>query len=716
MEYDTSRRSNVPGSVSYLDFFGAGETGAAFLEALPHPVFSQDLRGRLLWANKAFADLIRLPQNALPGRSLAGVFGPAFLSRDKAADDGERVRFNFASRTKQGVAFFTVTKVPVRNSARKVTSLVGMLENVTVQKHLLAESACLRGLMLHLEKVTDTAALVLAEPSRDACRPVFAGENLQTVLGPLGAELKKDATRFFDAVGPDDVEKVRDLFNGKSEAGACEGLVFSLEGEDGNDRFIRARSNKLTCGGVCAHAVLFQNVTAAVESEKARRTAARAVDAAYRKLETVFNCMPVGVMTIDGSSRIIEFNTAMDVVLKRQGIDVSPGGRLEGGDNCLLREFAKVFTRSMVDRRAIQGHVFECLQKGAPSCVLELGASPLLGADDVFMGVVLTAKDLSAYGILKRKMPGVTRFRGIIGQSEVMRKLFLLIEDLTELDATILITGETGTGKELVANALRRGGPRTDKPFVRLNCAALPDTLFESELFGHKRGAFTGALADRAGRVEAAEGGCLFLDEVGDLSPSAQVKLLRFLENKEYERLGEVKTRKANVRILAATNVNLLRKVREGAFRADLYHRLNVFCIDLPPLRDRTEDIPLLAEHFLETLKQKKVPERNIRGLSDSTLKAFAAYEWPGNVRELKHCLERVWVQCPGGVVEVKHLPLYVREAASGLQGGPVATPLPDKERVAEVLAACGGNKSKAASALGLERTKLYRLLRKYAL
>ena len=256
-------------------------------------------------------------------------------------------------------------------------------------------------------------------------------------------------------------------------------------------------------------------------------------------------------------------------------------------------------------------------------------------------------------------------------------------------------------------DALHTGGKRAAKPLVKVNCSALPEHLVESELFGHVRGAFTGANRSALGRIQAAQGGTLFLDEIGELSPSVQVKLLRVLENREFERVGDVRTITADVRIITATNVDLSKKVREGSFREDLFHRLNVVTLCVPPLRDRAADIPALAAWFLKVFCARH--GKTVQGISQDVLDIFRAHHWPGNVRELKNVMESAVVHCPGGAILPEHLP---RQFSSLLSHQ--ATGMPSKEDILAALESSKWKKARAARLLNVERTLFYRLLRKY--
>ncbi len=309
------------------------------------------------------------------------------------------------------------------------------------------------------------------------------------------------------------------------------------------------------------------------------------------------------------------------------------------------------------------------------------------------------------------------RFENIIGKSPPMQDVFALIRRLSASSANVLITGESGTGKELVARALHFHSPRAKKPFVAINCAAIPDTLLESELFGYKRGAFTDARTDHAGLFLEADGGTVFLDEIGDLSLTLQAKLLRVLQEREFRPLGASRPEKVDVRVLSATNRDLSQRMREGVFREDLYYRLNVIEVVLPPLRDRTEDILPLGDHFLQLAAQRT--RKPISGFSESALKILLGYPWPGNVRELENVIERAVALAEQAEIGEPDLPPQLRERKSpDVLSGALLRNLTlaelEREYIYRVLQAEGGNKTRAAQRLGLDRKTLYRKLEEY--
>jgi transcriptional regulator with GAF, ATPase, and Fis domain len=317
----------------------------------------------------------------------------------------------------------------------------------------------------------------------------------------------------------------------------------------------------------------------------------------------------------------------------------------------------------------------------------------------------------------------LTRHRAL-GRSRKWRDVLAQATKVAQADTTVLITGESGTGKEVLARFIHRGSARKDGPFVALNCAALPDTLLEAELFGHEKGAFTGAMASRPGRLEQAAGGVLFLDEVGEMSPAVQAKLLRVLQEREYQRVGGTRTLKADIRVLAATNRDLEAGIARGTFREDLYYRLAVFEIPLPPLRERPEDVLVLADAFLEEIGA--TIGRPAAGVSAEARERLVAHAWPGNVRELHNALERAVILCEGGLISSEHLPFGVASAVK--PATPAAAPAApqakatatlqetEREMIRDALARAGQNKSKAARLLGLTRAQLRSRIDKHGL
>ena len=315
---------------------------------------------------------------------------------------------------------------------------------------------------------------------------------------------------------------------------------------------------------------------------------------------------------------------------------------------------------------------------------------------------------------MRRELAGRYRIGDIVSRSPLMDRVFKMLPAIAASPSTVLILGETGTGKELVARTIHDLGPRREAPFIAVNCGALPDTLLESELFGYKAGAFTGASRDKPGRFALSKGGTLFLDEIGDISPAMQIRLLRVLEERTYEPLGATRTEKVAARILAATHKHLETAMHEGAFREDLYYRINVVRVELPPLRDRREDIPILVEHFIAHFN--RLQQKSITGIGSEALSLLMAHDWPGNIRELENAIERAFILCTDGSIDIPHLP---DELTAGRASGPASTDsrtlhrLIEAQSIQTALEQNNYSRTDAAKALGIHKTTLFRRLKR---
>ncbi|MFH1421679.1 MAG: sigma-54 dependent transcriptional regulator, partial [Planctomycetota bacterium] len=318
----------------------------------------------------------------------------------------------------------------------------------------------------------------------------------------------------------------------------------------------------------------------------------------------------------------------------------------------------------------------------------------------------------------REKLSQKYKFDNIVGSSRVMSEIFQTIKQVAPTNATVLITGESGTGKELIANAIHYNSARNDKPFIKLNCASLSETLLESELFGHEKGAFTGAISRRKGRFEIADNGTLFLDEIGSISLVVQSKLLRVLQEREFERVGGNETIKVDVRLITATNVDLKKAVEEKKFREDLYYRIHVVTLEIPPIRDRKEDIPLLINHFINKFSAEN--NTKIKGITDEALSMLMSYNYPGNVRELENIIESATVMTAGELIDISSLPAGIQqlESVSEYITLPVGSTIADAEKrlITEALRLTLGKKTQAAKMLGIGTRTLYRKIKEYDL
>ncbi|MBJ6723778.1 sigma-54 dependent transcriptional regulator [Geomesophilobacter sediminis] len=427
----------------------------------------------------------------------------------------------------------------------------------------------------------------------------------------------------------------------------------------------------------------------------------------YRShLEGIFRSVNDAIITLDPELRIMELNDAAHNLC---GLgDASRGALLTEAPNGCGRVCIPLVQEVLNSREPAVHFRIGCSRTGCSAKVVTVTITPLLGRQREFQGTVLVVRDDTRMAEIEKERVEVTSFHRLVGKTQPMQHLYRMVEGLSDLPTTVLISGESGTGKELVAHALHHEGVRRDRPFVRVNCAALSENLLESELFGHVKGAFTGAVTDRTGRFQAANGGTIFLDEIGDITPTLQVRLLRVLQEKEFERVGDTRTVKVDVRVIAATNQDLREKVRQGAFREDLYYRLKVVYLTLPTLRQRKEDLPLLVEHFVAKFNREL--KRSVVGVTKEVMDLLTAHPWPGNVRELEHVIEHAFVVAAGETIGLKDLPaeLAVRSGGSG------ARSRHGRDDVVWALEKAGWNKSKAARLLGVDRRTIYRKMEEY--
>ncbi|NIA13215.1 MAG: PAS domain-containing protein [Nitrospiraceae bacterium] len=423
----------------------------------------------------------------------------------------------------------------------------------------------------------------------------------------------------------------------------------------------------------------------------------------------ILDCIADGVFTIGEDWRITTFNQAAERItgvprseaVGQRCCDVFRSSICE--NQCALAETMR--THRPIVNRAI--YIVDVHGERVP---ISISTAILKDAKGNVIGGVETFRDLSMVEELRKELQDKYTFADIIGRSHAMRALFDMLPQLAESDTTALIEGPSGTGKELFARAIHNLSARRDDPFVAINCGALPDTLLESELFGHKAGAFTDARQDKPGRFALAEGGTIFLDEIGDVSPAMQMRLLRVLQERVVEPLGGIAPLPVNVRVIAATNKRLDKLVRKGVFREDLYYRINVVRVALPPLRDRREDIPLLADHFVAKLRLRQ--NKDISGLSEQALACLLDHDYPGNVRELENAIEHAFVLCRGGLIEPAHLP------PTFLSGDGIPRPLRqpgmslrslERVHIEDAIRRSGGNRKAAAKELGINPSTLFR-------
>jgi PAS domain S-box-containing protein len=436
-----------------------------------------------------------------------------------------------------------------------------------------------------------------------------------------------------------------------------------------------------------------------------------------RYAEVMFNSIPHGIFTVDDRCRITQFNRAAEGITgwRREQVLGRACADILRSESCAR---ACMLQDSMGRGEAHRDQETTVLRRDGRPVLVAVSTAALKDAEGRLIGGVEMFRDLSDVAELRRRLHATYTTEDIVTKSAAMRSVRELLPLVARSESTVLIEGEPGTGKELAARAIHNLGPRRKKPFVAINCGAIPDTLVESELFGYVRGAFTDAKRDKPGRFAMAQGGTLLLDEVGDLSPAVQVKLLRVLQEREFTPLGAVEPVKANVRVLAATNRDLAVEVMNRRFRQDLYFRLNIVRINLPPLRARPEDIPLLVEHFIARFNA--LQGRRIEGISTHAMSRLLAFSFPGNVRELENAIEHAFVVCGGGTIETDDLPSHIvgdgvtlaaplAARRGGLEGA-------EAEAVRDALERNGGHRGLAARDLGVSRNTLWRKMKRHGI
>lgn len=447
----------------------------------------------------------------------------------------------------------------------------------------------------------------------------------------------------------------------------------------------------------------------------------------YRQnLETIFRSVQDIIISVDPDLEVVLMNEKARQLAAKGIPELKVGANLQKIDSFFTQACLQDALMVLENQEELPEHRIEFQVPEQGQVVLRISAAPLVPGTINLHGVVFLARDVSRLESLEQRGQR-QHFHRLIGSSQAMQTVYTLIENVGRVDTTVLITGESGTGKELVAEALHAESQRRDMPLVKVDCTAIPESLLESELFGHKKGSFTGADRNREGRILQADGGTLFLDEIGDITSTMQLRLLRFLQEKTFYPVGHDVPLKVDVRVITATNADLKQKVMEGMFREDLYYRLRVIDIMLPPLREREEDLPLLVRHFLDKFNNRL--DKNIAGISDQALAALAEYSWPGNVRELEHVMERACVLCDNTTITTDHLSYEFSEPfhPSGRHHTPgnggdrsydaigfQSDSENEHDRIIRMLVKCSGNKAKAARLMGIDRSTLYRKMRLY--
>jgi len=440
--------------------------------------------------------------------------------------------------------------------------------------------------------------------------------------------------------------------------------------------------------------------------------------------ETIVKTLHDGLLVVDAKGTILNVNPAAETLTGYRAAELV--GRSCRVLNCTGCE---IFNRgkgqdwcSLYARGNVRAKRCTITDKSGRTLFVMKNASVLKDDHGRVVGAIETLTDISEVVRQEQEIVSLRQscrldddFHGLVGYAPPMQRLFELIHSVAQSEAPVMIHGPSGTGKELAARAVHETGPRRGKPFIKVNCAALNENLLESELFGHVKGAYTGADRTRIGRFEAADEGTLFLDEIGDIGPATQVKLLRVLEEKEIERVGDHQPIKVDVRIITATNKNLEELTARGRFREDLFFRINVFPLTMPPLKARLEDIPLLVQHFIAQNNARGA--KRIEGLAPEAMDVLLDYAWPGNVRELRNAIEYAFVLCPGGSIQPRHLPHRILDG-----GAAAAAPLAPsrdaehRQQLCDALRRADGNQTEAARLMGVSRVTVWKWIKKYGL
>ncbi|MFO7653323.1 MAG: sigma 54-interacting transcriptional regulator [Candidatus Krumholzibacteriia bacterium] len=429
------------------------------------------------------------------------------------------------------------------------------------------------------------------------------------------------------------------------------------------------------------------------------------------RTEAILESISDGVFTVDLDWRITSFNRAAEEITGVPRAEAL-GRRCAEVLRCSMCETDCALGRTLASGQPVIGQSGYIVRADGSRRPISVSTAVLRDDDGRIVGGAETFRDLGEVEALRRELEGRFRVGDLVSRSPVMQRVFEVLPAIAASPSTVLILGETGTGKELMARTIHSLSRRARGPFVAVNCGALPDTLLESELFGYKAGAFTGAHRDKPGRFALARGGTLFLDEIGEVSPALQVRLLRVLQERVFEPLGATTTETADTRIIVATHRDLAEEMRRGTFREDLYYRVNVVRVELPPLRRRKEDIPLLVEQFVTRFN--RLQQRAVRGVAAEALALLMAHEWPGNVRELENAVERAFILCQDGLIDLEHLPEEITARAAVAPTGDIrhARALLDAEAIRAALARNGGNRLAAARELGIHKSTLFRRMK----
>jgi PAS domain S-box-containing protein len=441
-----------------------------------------------------------------------------------------------------------------------------------------------------------------------------------------------------------------------------------------------------------------------------------------RHWKTIIDTLKEGLLVVSPEGTIIAVNPAAETLTGYSAAElVGRSCRILDCTGCEIyglgsgEKWCRLFGEGIVKAKTcrITHKDHRSLDVVKNATVLRDAQGRLLGAVETLTDISDIVRQQEEIRALRQSLDGTKGYHGILGRSPSMQQLFEMVESVAQSDAPVMIYGQSGTGKEMVARAIHRASPRAQRPFIKVNCAALNENLLESELFGHVKGAYTGASHTRVGRFEAASGGSLFLDEIGDIPPATQIKLLRVLEEKEIERVGDHTPIRVDVRIISATHKNLEELIARGAFREDLFFRINVFPIGIPPLKERADDLPIIIAHFIDQHNSRS--GKAVAGLTPDAAALLAAYPWPGNVRELRNAIDYALVLCREGEIGITHLPQKIT-AADACRLPCAAAPAGERAELLQALELAGGNQSAAARRLGVSRVTIWKRMKKHGI
>ena len=493
-------------------------------------------------------------------------------------------------------------------------------------------------------------------------------------------------------------------------------LPIAIVSRDGKNKNVLASISPIIKGEQIVSVVfVFRDTFEMLSMSESLQDKTRELIDEKNKLDAIFNSNIEGTFTIDHEWNITSFNTSAERLTgyaKKEAI----GKKCWEIFNSALCRNGCHMEKTMTKGKSEVGNELEIISREGNRIPIRVNSAVLKNDKNENIGGVETFIDLSEIRNLTAHLDEVYSYENIIGKNKNLKKVIDVLESVSQTSSSVLITGESGTGKELAARAIHLKSANSTKPFTAINCSAFAETLIESELFGHEKGAFTGAIKSKPGRFELAQDGTLFLDEIGDLSLKVQTKLLRVIETREYERVGGHKTMKLRARIIAATNKNLSDEIKSGNFREDLYYRINIINIHLPPLRERKDDLPLLVNHFINNFNQRF--NKDIRQFSSSAYNKLLEYDWPGNIRELENVVEHAFILCPNKIIQTEHIPSRIKilaedsgyksdsDHSSNLQEA-------EKEIIVSKLKKHYGSRKKTAEELGINTSTLWRKMKK---